>query len=65
MKMGNPILDEIPEAVSDDDADPFAEGADARLAGKPETANPYDPELACDSCASWDDGWHDIDEEDE
>lgn len=36
--------------------DPFAEGYDARLAGKPETANPY---IGVDGAAemSWNDGW--------
>lgn len=38
-------------------ADPYAEGADAWLAGEPETANPYDPES--DEYLSWSDGWSD------
>ena len=32
------------------DKDPYAEGADAYLAGQPEMANPYDPEDDCSDC---------------
>ncbi|MDG3444628.1 hypothetical protein [Nitrospirillum amazonense] len=35
--------------------DPFAEGADACIAGQPETANPYD--LGTDDYLTWNDGW--------
>lgn len=45
--------------------DAFAEGADARLAGKPETSNPY---AGVDEAAEaeWYDGWAsiDVDEDD-
>lgn len=42
--------------------DYFAEGAEARLAGQPETANPYDLETDEDAHMSWNDGWASIDE---
>lgn len=45
------------------DSDPYAEGADARLAGKNESANPY--EIATDAHLSWNDGWASIDEDDD
>ncbi len=45
------------------DRDPRAEGLDARLAGKPETANPYDPELDAEAHLDWNDGWASEDEE--
>ena len=38
--------------------DYYAEGADAALAGLPETANPYDPED--DAHLDWNDGWASI-----
>lgn len=38
--------------------DPYAEGADAYLAGKPESANPYDLDVAEDASMSWNDGWN-------
>jgi hypothetical protein len=44
--------------------DPFAEGADAALAGEPESANPYDPDEDCDAHLSWNDGWLSIQEAD-
>ena len=47
-----------------DDNDPFAEGADARLSGLPETGNPYDPDEQPEAFASWNDGWASIDDED-
>ena len=37
--------------------DYYAEGADAALAGEPETANPYDPEDATEAHLLWNDGW--------
>lgn len=40
--------------------DPFAEGADAALAGQPETANPYDPDEDFDAHCAWNDGWASI-----
>lgn len=44
--------------------DPFAEGADARLAGLPETANPYDMEdHTAEEAADWFDGWNSMDDE--
>lgn len=45
------------------DNDPYAEGADARLAGQSETANPYP--FATDDHLSWNDGWASVDDEDE
>lgn len=48
-----------------DKNDPFAEGADAALAGKSETDNPYDPNADMDSYTKWNDGWASIHEEDE
>ena len=50
------------------DFDPYAEGADAGLAGKPDSDNPYDPETQEDAHLSWNDGWasihyHEDDEE--
>lgn len=42
--------------------DPFTEGSEARLAGQPETANPYDPDEDFDAHCSWNDGWASIDE---
>lgn len=39
------------------DHDPYTHGHDARLAGQPETANPYDPEESPDEYSSWYDGW--------
>lgn len=44
-----------------EEQDPHAEGADARLDGEPETANPYDPELHAEAFCSWNDGWASID----
>lgn len=43
--------------------DAYTEGAEARLAGQPETANPYPPES--DEHLSWNDGWASIDEQHE
>lgn len=37
--------------------DPYAEGADAYLAGKPESANPYDPNRETDAAMAWNDGF--------
>jgi hypothetical protein len=37
--------------------DPFAEGYDAALAGKPQTSNPYDMDSEFDNYAIWNDGW--------
>lgn len=48
-----------------DDTDPHAEGADARLAGASETANPYDPEEQAEAFAAWNDGWASIEDEDD
>ncbi len=45
-----------------DGRDPYAEGADAALAGRSETENPYDP--LSDEFLSWNDGWNGIFEED-
>ena len=45
------------------DGDPFTEGAEARLAGDPESANPYD--IEDDAHLSWNDGWASIDGDDE
>ena len=48
------------------DKDPFAEGADARLAGRPDTANPYEvdgPDGDFEAHCAWNDGWASIDEE--
>ena len=42
------------------EADYFAEGADARLAGQSETANPYDPEGMAEAHTSWNDGWNSV-----
>lgn len=42
------------------DFDPYAEGADAGLAGQPDSANPYDPETQEDAHLSWNDGWASI-----
>jgi hypothetical protein len=47
------------------DADPYAEGHDARLAGRPETANPYDPINDSEAHLSWNDGWSQEDVEDD
>ena len=41
--------------------DPFAEGADARLAGQGDDRNPFKP--ATDANLSWNDGWNSIDED--
>lgn len=51
--------------MKDDDRDPYAEGKDAYLAGKDESANPYDP--ASDELANmeWNDGWADAEGEGE
>ena len=38
----------------------YAEGADAGLAGLPDSANPYDPETQEDAHLSWNDGWASI-----
>lgn len=49
-------------------SDPYAEGVDAALAGKPETANPYDPNHQEDAYMAWNDGWasfHDGEDEDD
>lgn len=43
--------------------DPYAAGADAVLAGLPETANPYDPEEDEDAHMSWNDGWAGVEED--
>jgi hypothetical protein len=48
-----------------DKRDPFAEGADARLGGRDESANPFDPETEFDAYCSWNDGWASIDAADE
>ncbi len=44
------------------DTDPHAEGLEARLAGQPETANPYDPEDDSEAHCAWNDGWASEDE---
>lgn len=44
--------------------DAYAEGADAALAGKPETANPYDLTTEEALHLDWNDGWNSIEEED-
>ena len=43
--------------------DYFAEGADAALAGAPETANPYDLDTEEAAHLSWNDGWASIHDE--
>lgn len=48
--------------MTDDGRDPYAEGADAALAGRSEAENPYDPQS--DEFLSWNDGWNSIFEED-
>ena len=53
-----PFTDAFPITPSDDD--PYAEGADAGLAGQPDSANPYDPETQEDAHLSWNDGWASI-----
>ena len=40
------------------DRAPSAEGADASLAGRPETANPHDLDREADAAMSWSDGWN-------
>jgi hypothetical protein len=45
------------------DQSPYEQGAEARLAGKPETANPFDVET--DDHLSWNDGWASIDQMDD
>lgn len=44
--------------------DPYAEGADAALAGLDDTANPYDLNEDESSFWAWQDGWNSIQEED-
>ena len=44
------------------DRDPYAEGADAYLAGRPETANPHDLDREADAAMSWSDGWNAADD---
>ena len=46
--------------MSQRDFDPYAEGADAGLAGQLDSANPYDPETQEDAHLSWNDGWASI-----
>lgn len=48
--------------MNSDDRDPYAEGADAALAGQSETANPYDPIADEEAHCSWNDGWNDTKE---
>lgn len=43
--------------------DAYAEGADAFLAGRPESDNPYDDDT--DDQLDWNDGWNSAAEEDE
>ena len=45
--------------------DPYAEGADAALAGLSETDNPYDLDEDFDAFTSWNDGWLSIAEGDD
>lgn len=45
------------------DRDPYADGADARLAGVSETANPYDLDFDEEAHLSWNDGWASMDNE--
>lgn len=47
------------------DADPYADGHDARLAGQPETANPYDPLEDFEAHFAWNDGWSQEDVEED
>ena len=45
--------------------DAYARGADARLAGMSESANPYDPEENFDDFCSWNDGWGSLDDDED
>lgn len=47
------------------DRDPYEEGVEARLAGHPETANPYDPETESNAHTHWNDGWASVDKQEE
>ena len=40
-----------------DECDPYAEGADAYLAGVSELSNPYDASTQEESHLAWNDGW--------
>jgi hypothetical protein len=42
------------------DTDPYEEGADAAIAGKPESANPYDLQTEEADHFSWNDGFASI-----
>jgi hypothetical protein len=43
-----------------DSGDPYAEGADAALAGLGDDKNPYCVEMESDMHLSWNDGWASI-----
>jgi ribosome modulation factor len=47
---------------ANDSADPFAEGYEARMAGRSDTDNPYDLTDQEDAHLSWNDGWNEADE---
>ena len=47
---------DLPLRCGDPDRDPYAEGADAYLAGASDTSNPYAPDS--DEHLSWNDGWN-------
>lgn len=45
-----------------DDRDPYAEGLEARISGRDETANPYDPNDEAEAHCAWNDGWNSEDD---